>query len=100
LSVVQNRIPREQHAGVLDRILRDVPTLADIWVLRAGYHIEAAEWDLADGSLAVARLLNPAEPSLERMETRLDARRPALDQRADHPPAFCPDLGGGRSVDG
>lgn len=78
LSVVQNRIPREQHAGVLDRILRDVPTLADIWVLRAGYHIEAAEWDLADGSLAVARLLNPAEPSLERMETRLDARRPAL----------------------
>jgi hypothetical protein len=78
LSVVQNRIPREQHAEVLDRILRDVPTLADVWVLRAGYHIEAGEWNLAEGSLAVARMLNPKEPSLEKMETRLDAERPAL----------------------
>lgn len=78
LSVAQNRIPREQHAEVLDRILRDVPTLADVWVLRAGYHIEAGEWDLAEGALAVARLLNPKEPNLEKMETRLDAQRPAL----------------------
>lgn len=78
LGVVQNRIPREQHAELLDRILRDVPTLADVWVLRAGYHIEAGEWDLADGSLAVARLLNPKEPSLEKMENRLDAQRPAV----------------------
>jgi len=78
LSVVQNRIPRDQHAALLDRILRDIPTLADVWVLRAGYHIEAGEWDLAEGTLAVARLLNPKEPSLEKMETRLDARRPAL----------------------
>jgi hypothetical protein len=78
LGVAQNRIPREQHAEVLDRILRDVPMLADVWVLRAGYHIEAGEWDLADGSLAVARMLNPKEPSLEKMETRLDAQRPAL----------------------
>ncbi|MDP0947736.1 hypothetical protein, partial [Klebsiella pneumoniae] len=62
LSVAQNRIPREQHAEVLDRILRDVPTLADVWVLRVGYHIEAGEWDLAEGALAVARLLNPKEP--------------------------------------
>jgi len=78
LSVAQNRIPREQHAEVLDRILRDVPTLADVWVLRVGYHIEAGEWDLAEGALAVARLLNPKEPNLEKMENRLDAQRPAL----------------------
>lgn len=78
LNVAQNRIPRAQHAEVLDRVLRDVPTLADVWVLRAGCHIEAKEWALADGALAVARLLNPKEPSLEKMETRLDAQRPAL----------------------
>lgn len=77
-TVAQNTVPRERHAQILDRILHDVPTLADIWVLRAGCHIEAAEWNLADGSLAVARLLNPKEPSLEKMENRLDAQRPAL----------------------
>lgn len=77
-SVVQNTVPRERHAPILDRILRDVPTLADVWVLRAGYHIEAKEWALAEGSLAIARMLNPKEPSLEKMENRLDAQRPAL----------------------
>ncbi|MCW5550396.1 MAG: sel1 repeat family protein, partial [Opitutaceae bacterium] len=77
-TVVQNTVPRERHASILDRILRDVPTLADVWVLRAGCHLDASEWSLAEGSLAVARLLNPNEPSLGKMETRLDAQRPAL----------------------
>lgn len=75
VSVVQNSAPREQHADILDRVLAEVPTLADVWVLRAGYHIEAAEWTRAEGTLAVARKLNPREPNLERMETRLSNER-------------------------
>ena len=75
-TVVQNTVPRERHATILDRILRDVPTLADVWVLRAGYHIEAGEWNLAEGSLAVARMLNPNDPNLERVEARLRTQRP------------------------
>jgi|GEM_PF-5258898 len=74
LSVAQNKVTREKKSEILDQVLRDVPTLADVWALRAELHAEDGEREKAEGKLAVARHLDAKNPAVVRVAGKWKAR--------------------------
>ncbi len=57
-------LPAERKAAILDAAIMEVPTLADLWAVRAALHFDAGEIELAKGKLDVARLINPQEQAV------------------------------------
>ncbi len=75
VGVIDNKVNRERRVEILDAVLREVPTLADVWAMRAELHLEDGEIDKAAGKVAVAQTINAQDAAVQRVTAKLRSQQ-------------------------
>ncbi len=75
VGVIDNKVSRERRVEILDAVLKEVPTLADVWAMRADLHLEDGEIDKAAGKLAVAQTINAQDAAVQRVTAKLRSQQ-------------------------
>ncbi len=75
VGVIDNKVNRARRVEILDAVLKEVPTLADVWAMRADLHLEDGEIDKAAGKLAVAQTINAQDAAVQRVTAKLRSQQ-------------------------